>query len=272
MTPAQAQRRETQANDTELSKRTRKLGVLVTSGYRAHVVKRGTLMNIGKLGQFVTHDDAGIAEAIFQATLAQLSQEERYEVSRVAIEPEPARAIAAKVVDSWAYPKSWGKLLEPYYDACQCDALLLVTDGSSENMFSETAPSYGPSFSSKAAVSNSGAAVKSHLRLGLVFMLIDPAAKEVVRRAQQSDVPDYSEEVQKYWPPSETPIPDEYWARLAAYVGTPAKLYQKGLFEVGLRPSCALPYFARSNVAQQRGQEPPVTLPGTDPAKCQPEP
>lgn len=258
--------------NTELSLRTKTLGVLVAAGHRAHVVKRGTLMNLGKLGSFAAYDDSQVADAIFQSVASQLAQEDRYEVSRVAIEPGPARAIAAKVVTSWSIPQSWQPLLAPYYESCHCDALLVVTDGPSENMFSETMPSYGASFSAKAAVSNTGAAIKSHLRLGLVFLLMDPAAKDVARRALESDVPDYSEDVAKYWPPSETDIPAEYWGRLAAYVGSPVKLYQQGLFNVGLRPSCALPYFAKSSVAQQRGMEPPVPLPGTDPAKCQPLP
>lgn len=270
--PAQAQGRDTPTYDTALSIRAKKLGVLVTSGYRAHVVKRGTMMNFGKLGHFVPYDGAKVADAIFEAVVAQVSQEERYDISRVAIEPEPARVIAGKFADGPADTRIWEKLLAPYYEACHCDALLLVTDGRAENAFSETSPSFGPSFSAKAAVSNTGDAIKSHMRLGLLFVLVDPVARGAATGWGLSDVPDYSEEVAKFWPPSETAIDDAYWDRMAAYVGSPVKRYQQALFRAGLRPSCALPYYEKSATAQRRGEEPPKTLPGTDPAKCQPAP
>lgn len=273
---AHAQVRTTPVNDTELSKRTKKLGILVASGYRAHVIKRGTLMNIGnKLGRFVAYDDPRVADAIFNAVVAQISQEERYEISRVAIEPEAARAIASKLDDrgiNGMSSKAWDKQLAPYYEACHCDALLLVTDGMSENMFSEVSPSFGPSFSSKAAVSNSGDAVKAHVRMGLVFMLGDAEKKEGSRIVTLSDVPDYSEDVKKYWPPADGEIANEHWDRLASFVGAPAARYQQTLFRIGLRPSCALPYFEHDVMAQRRGNEPPETLPGTDPSKCKPTP
>lgn len=260
------------AAESELSKRTKKLGVLVATGYRAHVVKRGTLMNIGKLGQFVGHDDPKVADAVFEAAAAQLRLEERYEIQRLAIDPEAARAISAKMSEDVVYPKELKKLLEPYYASCQCDALLLIADGRAENMFSETAPSFGPSFSAKAAVSNTGEATKSHLRLGLVFALHDPVEKESVRSTLLSDVPDYSPDVQKYWPQPEGSVPAVYWERMAAYVGALPVLYQRALFRIGLRPSCALPYFDKDAMAQRRGTPPPQVLPGSDPAKCQPAP
>ncbi|KQW44871.1 MULTISPECIES: hypothetical protein [unclassified Roseateles] len=269
---ASAQSHNTATQDTELSKRTKKLGVLVVSGYRAHVIKRGTLMNIGKLGKFASYDEPRLADAIFNAVSMQIRQEERYEISRVRIEPEAARNIATEIYEKYRLPNVWGKLLTPYYESCDCDALLVVTDGPSENPFSETAPSVGPSFSSKAAVSNSGDPIKSHMRLGLLLMLADPVEKRAVRHSLMSDVPDYSEDVQRYWPSSDTQVPQEYWGRLVAYVDSPTKAYQKALFWIGLRPSCALPYFNSSPFAQQRGQQPPEVLPGTDPSKCQPAP
>lgn len=269
---SQAQTRNTPSNDSDLSKRTKVLGVLVAAGARAHILSRGMLMHVQKDEIYVPTDEPLLADAIFEGLKAELDKEERYEVKRMAMTPDAARqysdAIVKQMRSRTPISGAWNQLLTPYYESCGCDALLVVGDGRVFNEVTEVSANFGPSFAGRGGLAGQGEPEKAQFRVGLMFWLADPVKKEGVRGFTGTDIPDYSTDVASHWPGRDGSVAPKYWQGMADYLRSRTRLYQYSLFMIGLRPSCAMPYFDNDPVLQARGYAPPPLLPGTDPSRC----
>ncbi|MFG6466007.1 hypothetical protein [Roseateles sp. BYS87W] len=268
-----AQNRIAPAYDSDLTKRTKVLGVAVAAGARVEVFSRGLLMKVSKDNQIYVPTDAPLlSDAIFEGIKAELDLEGRYEVRRIAMEPAAARAYSEAVVSEMSRGSRvsgvWNKLLMPYYETCGCDALLVIGDGLAYNELVDAGASFGPSFSGRGGLAGMGAPEKAQFRVGLFFWLADPAKRDGVRQYNKSNIPDYSDDVGALWPGKDGTIAPPYWERMAEYLKRQTPLYQESLHYIGLRPSCALPYFEASATLQARGYAPPQLLEDTDPSRC----
>lgn len=166
----------------------------------------------------------------------------------------------------------YGKLapeLKNVYRDCQCDAVLVLADGPGHNPCADDAFTCGPTWVGKRGLLGGSQIAKAQLRMGLVALLIDPATGERDGTGAASHRTEPADAIQSHWPGEEGPITEQHWAQMANYLGHQRAMVRQSLYWTGLRPSCALPYFAKKSPAQARDLEPPATLPGTDPDRCQ---
>jgi|GEM_PF-2145893 len=256
--------------DNALSSRTKVLGVAVLSGYRAQVVTLGGLLGIGAANRLVPRDDGLLADSIYAAAKSELDKEERYEIKRLRVEPEQARQFSE---DLWnRRGNHFGRLpedLKSIYADCQCDAVLVITDGPSHNTMVEAGLTYGPSWAGKAGMLGGKEAGSAHMRVGVFALLMDPRADKRVSSARAEERPDYEPASAQNWPGTEGPVSEALWQGMAKYLGGRQQVLRQALYEVGLRPSCALPFFERGGQYGGRNESPPSTLPGSDPSRCQ---
>ncbi|MBB2486283.1 hypothetical protein H5407_13755 [Mitsuaria sp. WAJ17] len=260
-----------QAHDSDLSKRARTVGVMVLSGSRARVQQIGTLL-ISKYNEFrfEPRDDDLLTDAIYRAVQDELMMEARYEVSRLPVDLAFARNVLGELWD----PKTgvmnpWPEALVTAIKAAPTDAVLLIVDGTVYNSAKEAGFFVGPNFVAKGNWVGGGDPTEAHLRFGLRMALFDPVEGKPVRTGYGSDRPDYSPDVATLWPAGGGRPTQAQWQLMADYLGSLKSVYRRALHETGLRPSCALPFYESNRLAQSRGESPPPTLPGTDPARCQ---
>lgn len=266
---ASAQRTE-RTYDTKLTKRIKTLGVVVASGFQVHVMTTGGLM-LRRDGRFTTaHEGTQLADSLYAAISSELDMEQRYEFKRLPILPETARAVVNALWDQRT--GRYGKLateLKSVYRECQCDAVLLVADGPGHNPIVDDAHTFGPTWVGKRSFLGGSQIAKSQLRMGLIAVLIDPATGERDGIGEASSRTEPVDASESNWPGEEGPVGEHHWNQMAAYFAQLNPAVRQALYWVGVRPSCALPYFSKKSPAEARDLEPPATLPGTDPAKCQ---
>lgn len=256
--------------DNALSARSKVIGVAVLSGYRADVVTLGGLMGFGYANRLVTRNDGLISDRLYETLKTELDREERYEVKRLAVEPAQARQFVNEIWDRRS--SRFGKLsaeLQALTAGCQCDAVLLLADGPNHNTMAEAGLSHGPAWAGTAGALGGKTATKAHMRVGWYAMLIAPETGKRVASALVEERPDYAPASAENWPGQEGEVSEQLWQRMADYLGRREPLLRKALYEVGLRPSCALPFFETGGQYSSRSQFPPSTLPGSDPQRCQ---
>lgn len=262
--------RVAQSYDSSLSKRTKTVAVMVVTGNGVRVQKAGAWLTKDNPVTVEGRDDGLLTDAIFQAVREELMLEERYEVFRHPVEPSFARSETARLWNSRTGElEPWSDTLMAAAKTAKADAVLMLLDGPARNIFLEPPFYYGPTFLGVGGLLDGKEASEAHLRTGLFAVLVDPVDGKRVRFSQVDDRPALSKELGKYWPSGGGRPSDAQWQLMADYLGSLKPIYRKALLEVGLRPSCALPFYERNPLAQARGESPPPTLPGTDPARCQ---
>jgi hypothetical protein len=254
--------------DSALSKRAQSVAVLVATGYQAQVVTLGKLLNASAIDKTVARNDDLLADRVYAQIKTELEQEQRYQVKRVAVQPERAR----QVVDAlWDRRQdrfgTWPKEIKELVAKCECDAVLLVADGPNHNTMVEAGLTFGPSFVGKTGLFGGKDVARAHLRAGFLSMLVDPATGERIRTAVAEDRPDYRDDAATWWPGAEGTVSDAHWLRLADYLGGLRPVYRKSLAMVGLRPSCAHLYAPTTAYSGRTGEMPPP-LPEGAAAKC----
>jgi hypothetical protein len=237
-------------------------------GYQAQVVTLGKLLDTGAVDRLVARDDDLLAGRVYAQIRAELEQEQRYQVKRLAIEPERARQLVGALWDRRQDRfGTWPKDIKDLVARCACDAVLLVADGPNHNTMVEAGVTFGPSFVGKTGLFGGKDVARAHVRAGFLSMLVDPATGERIRTAVANDRPDYLDDAAAYWPGADGTISQAHWQRMADYLTSLTPAYRKALAMVGLRPSCAHLYAPNTAYSGRTGEMPPP-LPEDTAAKC----
>jgi hypothetical protein len=254
--------------DSAVSKRAKSVSVLVATGYQAQVVTLGKLLNASAIDKTVARNDDLLADRVYTQIKAELEQEQRYQVKRLAIQPERARQLVDGLWDRRQDRFGmWPKDMKDLVARCECDAVLLVADGPNHNTMVEAGLTFGPSFVGKTGLFGGKDVARAHVRAGFLSVLVDPATGERVRSAVAEDRPDYRDDAATWWPGADGTVSEAHWSRLADYLVGLRPAYRKSLAMVGLRPSCAHLYAPNTAYSGRTGEMPPP-LPEDAAAKC----
>jgi hypothetical protein len=266
----------------ELAPRTQRLGVLVLTGHEVELARVGALV-FGNKRAFVAAADEALSEAVFQTLSAELEKEQRFELKRLQAPKEHYRQLAEAAYQGARgfFGASLGDAqadIAKYAQACDCDALLVVSsargqlDGSSNQFFK------GPAWVAYSGLGDE--AKKTQVAAYLMLFLVDPASGKVVKTAANAPdahmVPHSVPVAASAWPKEMAAIEPEQWPALVnAFRSDLAATLRRPLFKLGLRPSCGLHYHQIDNPPSRHPSQDtmeaaePARLPeGAEPAKC----
>lgn len=269
------------ADPAKFAASVRKISVLVLTGHELEVARLG-LTVFGNERFTHTLDSDRLSDLIHREIEAHLISERKYDVSRFTLSRDQRALLAEKLRDlePWIFPfkdRAIAELLQSGVSSCSCDALLIVTGRPT---------AYDPALNQRykplawVARSFSDKIARTTVLVAHRFHLVEVSSSLVVASQPLHGI--YPRKYTKLdidpekWPINLADLTEEHWQLIETRIAMEIHLNaRRGLFDLGLRPSCTLYYGERELPQgprfQREGRQPPKLPPmpeGSDPSWC----